>query len=77
MIVSDDDFLARIEAFIRDSDISATAFGKRVAGDPNLVFDLRNGRSPSLRIAQQALRFIEAESLVNGAETRPSSGDAA
>jgi hypothetical protein len=35
-----------VDSYLRDSGIAATAFGMRIAADPNLVFDLRRGRSP-------------------------------
>lgn len=57
-----DTFLSRVEAFLDESKKTATAFGKEAAGDPNFVFDLRNGRSPSLKLAQRVLDYIEVSS---------------
>lgn len=37
---------------------SASAFGKRVANDPKLVFDLRDGRSPQLRLVERILAAV-------------------
>jgi sulfate adenylyltransferase subunit 2 len=42
-------FLSEIEAHLQSSGIDATGFGKQVLGDPNFIFDLRKGRSPSTR----------------------------
>ena len=42
-------FLAEIEAYLSRSGTEASSFGKDVLGDPNFVFDLRKGRSPSTR----------------------------
>ena len=42
-------FLAEIEAYLAKSGLEPTSFGKQVLGDPNFVFDLRKGRSPSTR----------------------------
>ncbi len=43
--------LRRIEKHLRRSGVSATRFGREAAGDPRLVFDLRDGREmgPNLR----------------------------
>ncbi len=42
-------FLTEIEAHLHSSGTDATSFGKQVLGDPNFIFDLRKGRSPSTR----------------------------
>lgn len=44
-----DSFLAEIEAHLANGRIDPSVFGKQVMGDPNFVFDLRKGRSPSTR----------------------------
>lgn len=51
-------FVASVEKYLADSDTTPTTFGKAVAGDPNFVFDLRRGRSPSLATVERVLRFI-------------------
>lgn len=38
--------LQRIEAHLRRTGERPTHFGRRVANDPRLVFDLRRGREP-------------------------------
>ncbi|MFM2150288.1 MAG: hypothetical protein RLZZ187_2594 [Pseudomonadota bacterium] len=48
---------------------SASAFGRRVANDPRLVFDLREGRSPQLRLVERILAaVVPAPSAPSGAE---------
>jgi sulfate adenylyltransferase subunit 2 len=42
-------FLAEIEKYLATTRIEPSAFGKQALGDPNFVFDLRKGRSPSTR----------------------------
>jgi 2,4-dienoyl-CoA reductase-like NADH-dependent reductase (Old Yellow Enzyme family) len=42
-------FLAEIERHLAAKNIEASAFGKQALGDPNFVFDLKKGRSPSTR----------------------------
>lgn len=51
-------FLASIESFLKDSGMSATAFGKAVANDPNFVADLRGGRMPGLRLVEKAQTYM-------------------
>lgn len=54
------DFLARVEAYIAHrQDLTATALGREAVKDPNFVFDLRRGRSPSLAIVERVLRFMD------------------
>jgi sulfate adenylyltransferase subunit 2 len=42
-------FLSEIETYLVRSNTEASSFGKEVLGDPNFIFDLRKGRSPSTR----------------------------
>jgi sulfate adenylyltransferase subunit 2 len=42
-------FLTEIEAHLTKHKLDATSFGKQVLADPNFIFDLRKGRSPSTR----------------------------
>ena len=58
--MTEDELLTKIEAHLSASGEGPTAFGKRVLNDPNLVNDLRQGRSPSLRVA----RVIDRKSVV-------------
>jgi len=52
--------LRKIECYLRDSGMSPTAFGRRVAGDPRLVHDLRRGRAPGARLTARIEKFIGA-----------------
>ena len=52
--------LRKIERFLCDSGMSATAFGRRVARDPRLVHDLRRGREPGPRMAARIDAYIGA-----------------
>jgi homoserine dehydrogenase len=51
-------FLAAVEQYLRDSGTSATNLGKEIGGDPNFVFDLRKGRSPSLKTVERAMKYM-------------------
>ena len=59
-MLTGDKFLADIEAFLRHAGMSATAFGRACARDPNLVSDLRGGRDPRLRLVERVSAFIQS-----------------
>ena len=52
-------FNARIAAFLESTGMSPTAFGMRAVGDPNLMRQIAEGRSLSLRMADRVLAFID------------------
>lgn len=58
-MLTQETFLNQVETFLTRSGIKPTAFGKEVAGDPNLVRDLREGRSLSLRLIEKVQTFID------------------
>ena len=53
------EFLTEIEKFLSKHEISPTMFGKILMGDPNFVFELREGRQVSLDIAAKLTRIIQ------------------
>jgi hypothetical protein len=54
-------FLSEIDAFLNRSGMTASAFGRLAVNDPNFVWDLRNGRSPNLRLVGQVQTFIAGQ----------------
>ena len=54
-------FLAEIEEFLAKSNLDPTALGKNALGDPSFVFDLRKGRSPSMRTIDKIRSWIAAQ----------------
>jgi hypothetical protein len=52
--------LTQIEAHLRRTGIKPTAFGRAVANDPRLVFDLRHGREPGPRMVARISAYLEA-----------------
>ncbi len=52
-------FNARIAAFLESTGMPPTAFGMRAVGDPNLMRQIAEGRSLSLRMADRILAFID------------------
>jgi hypothetical protein len=55
-------FVADVEAFLKASRMSATAFGIEALKDPSFVRDLRNGRKPGLDIVDRVHAFIKSKS---------------
>lgn len=50
--------LQRVEAFLRESHMPPTVFGRAAVRDPRLVGDLRNGRNAGLRITCRVEHFM-------------------
>lgn len=48
-----------IDQHLQRTGVSAASFGRTVARDPNLVHDIRKGRSPQLRLLNRLLQAIE------------------
>jgi hypothetical protein len=57
-------FEQQIVGFLRRNRMKATNFGKVVMGDPNFVFDLRNGRAPSLRLVEAAQTYMAGQEIL-------------
>jgi len=58
--IGPDPILDTIELFLRASDMSASAFGIEVMGDPGLVYELRRGREPRRATRARIRAFINA-----------------
>ena len=50
----------RIERVLRRTGMRPTRFGREAVGDPNFVFDLREGREPRARTLARVIRYIES-----------------
>lgn len=59
-LASDADILKQIEAFCEAQSMGVTTFGRAAIGDPNLVSNLRSGRSLTLKTAKAVLDFMVA-----------------
>lgn len=66
-------FKSLVSAFLGRSGLSPTAFGIQALGDPNLMREVRRGRSPSLRTADRVLAFISEFDGESGGGRDPSS----
>ncbi len=51
--------LRAIELGLARASMKPSRFGREVAGDPRLVFDLRNGRQPSARVEARVRNYLE------------------
>lgn len=49
----------RIEKFLKTTKTPPTRFGREVAGDPRLVFDIRRGRTIGRRLSARISQFLE------------------
>ena len=56
----EEQFHGRLSAFLRRTGLRPTTFGMKALGDPNLIRQIRAGRSPSLRTADRVLDFMAA-----------------
>ena len=52
-------FMARVDAFLERTGVAPATLGRQAVGDPNLIRQLRHGRSPTLATADQLLAFME------------------
>ena len=50
--------IRKIEAFMRQTKMPQTKFGRLAASDPRLVSDLRNGRSPRAKMERRVEHFM-------------------
>jgi hypothetical protein len=51
--------LERIEEYMRITKSSPTKVGREAIGDPQLVFQLRDGREPRARTIRRVLAYLE------------------
>ena len=55
------DFSDELAAFLAQTGITPSGFGRRALGDPNFVAELNRGRSPNLRTLARARAFMTRE----------------
>lgn len=64
-------FGTRISAFLDDTGLSPTRFGRMALGDPDLMRQIKRGRSLRLRTAECVLAFISGFGRESGGARRP------
>jgi len=52
--------LRKIEAFLRETGMAWTLFGRLAVHDPRFVADLRNGRQPRAHTIRRVEQFIQS-----------------
>ena len=65
MMKTSAEFLEELEAFLAKYEIAPTSFGRLIMNDPTYVFQLREGRSPSLDNAARISRIINQPQAAN------------
>lgn len=70
MTLSNKDFLAKIENFIKENNMSATRFGVDAKNDPKFVFRVRGGMEVKENGKEEVLSFIKnyADKTLEGGE---------
>lgn len=63
--------LKRIHKFLRRSGMPPTRFGIKALRDPQLVFDLRRGRTPRLPTRARLEAYLDAAELALDGEKWP------
>lgn len=64
------DLLEAVAGHIARTGESEAGFGRRIAGDPNLIGDIRRGRSPRLRLAQTIMAACRTATHESAIEDR-------
>ena len=64
-------FSTRVSTFLDDTGLSPTRFGRMALGDPNLMRQIKRGRSLRLRTADRVLAFISGFGRESGGARRP------
>ena len=54
-------FITDIDQFLARHGLEPSAFGKQALGDPNFIFDLKKGRSPSTRTMDKVRAYMAAQ----------------
>lgn len=59
-------FVNDVDAYLQASQLTPTAFGSKAAGDPNFVFELKNGREPRRSTIAKVREFMSREPVTQG-----------
>lgn len=58
-VITEAELLTRIRSFLERHDMAPTTFGRKATGEPQLISSLEGGRSPSLKIVQRVMAFMD------------------
>ena len=73
-IITDKELLARVERFMTQHSLRPTTFGRLAIGDGNLVSQLKDGRSLTLKRAKSVCDFMSEYSRKSPTKTAAKSG---
>lgn len=59
--------LRTVEAYLRETGMAPTRFGRNAVRDPRIVLDMRNGREPSERMCRRLSHYIASSRIREGA----------
>ena len=57
--------LRTVEAFLRETGMAPTRFGRNAVRDPRIVFDMRNGREPTERMCRRLSHYIASNDITS------------
>jgi hypothetical protein len=57
-IITETELVDRIREFLERHDMAPTTFGRKATGNANLIKELEDGKSPSLRTARKVATFM-------------------
>jgi hypothetical protein len=58
-IITETQLLQRIDVFLERHSMAPTTFGRQATGEPQLISSIRNGRSPSLKVVNRLIEFMD------------------
>lgn len=62
------ELLEQIEAYLEESGVSPSTFGRMSVGDPRLVADLKAGRRPRQRTQDRLTSFLDGAGITHSNE---------
>lgn len=66
--------LQSVERHLCLTGTSASGFGRKIAGDPRLVFDMRKGRRPKAEMQERLKEAVAREQVLYGEAQRVEQG---
>ena len=58
-VINETELLQRIDGFLERHAMAPTTFGRKATGEPQLIDSIRKGRSPSLKVVNRLVAFID------------------
>lgn len=58
-VITEAELLSRIDTFLDRHDMAPTTFGRKATGEPQLIDSIRKGRSPSLKVVNRVIEFMD------------------